>query len=76
MLAVFGAAFAFLGVLLVAIVVGSAMRTSASHPDQDARDAWMLILGVGAVLAGAGVFGVLFRLALRSDSADEHDDAP
>lgn len=63
-LVVFGGVFALLAILLVSIVVGSAMRTAASPPDADARDAWTLLGALAVVAAGAAFFGAMFRLAL------------
>lgn len=64
MLVVFGAAFALVAVLLASIVMGSAMRTAASPPDADARDAWMLLGALAAVAMGSTFFGAMLRLPL------------
>ena len=61
---VFGVAFALLGILLVSIVVGSTMRTAASSPDHDAREAWMLVVALGALVLGGTAFGWMLRLPL------------
>ena len=60
----FGVVFALLGILLVSIVVGSKMRTAASPIDQDARDAWMLVVALTALVLGGTAFGWMLRLPL------------
>lgn len=73
----FGAVFALLGILLVSIVVGSQMRTASSPIDQDARDAWMLVVALAALVAGGTAFGWMLRLPLaeRSEESRTPDES-
>jgi uncharacterized membrane protein YedE/YeeE len=71
---VFGVAFALLGIL-VASLVGSNLRTAPVPPDQAAREQWMLLVAVAALIVSGALFGAMLRLALseRRDRQNPHE---